>query len=43
MIRYVQGPRHARRGPYRGILLPMGALVVVLAILVGLIIWMVST
>lgn len=43
MTRYVQGPRHARRGPYRGILLPMGALVVVLAILVGLIIWMVVT
>lgn len=43
MIRYAQGPRHARRGPYRGILLPMSLLVAELAILVGLIVWMVST
>lgn len=42
MTRYVQGPRHAARGPYRGILLPMSLLVTELAILVGLIIWMVS-
>lgn len=43
MVRYVQGPRHARRGPYRGVLLPMSLLVTELAILVGLIVWMVST
>lgn len=42
MTRYAQGPRHARRGPYRGILLPMSLLVTALAILVGLIIWAVS-
>jgi len=42
MTRYVPGPRHAQRGPYRGILLPMSLLVTELALLVGLIIWMVS-
>lgn len=41
MTRYVQGPRHAQRGPYRGILLPMSLLVAEFAVLVGLIVWMV--
>lgn len=41
MTRYVQGPRHARRGPYRGIVLPMTVLVLALAAVVGLIVWMV--
>lgn len=42
MTRYVQGPRHARRGPYRGVLLPMSLLVTVLAVLVGLTWWAVT-
>lgn len=42
MIRYAQGPRHARRGPYRGILLPLSLLVIELAVIVGLIAWVVS-
>lgn len=39
MVRYVQGPRHARRGPHRGILFPATMIVVALAVL-GVLIWM---
>ncbi len=43
MTRYVQGPRHAARGPYRGWLLPatMAALVTLLAAVVVGVVWMV--
>ncbi len=41
MTRYVQGPRHAARGPYRGLLLPMTVLVVLLAAIVTVVVWMV--
>lgn len=42
MTRYVQGPRHARRGPHRGILPAMAALTIALAVLVAMITWVVS-
>lgn len=42
MTRYVQGPRHAARGPYRGLLLPMTVLVVLLAAIVVGVVWMVT-
>lgn len=41
MTRYVQGPRHAQRGPYRGVLLPMTILVVLLGVVVGALVWLV--
>lgn len=41
MTRYVQGPRHAQRGPYRGVLLPVTVLVVLLAAIVVGVLWMV--
>lgn len=43
MTRYVQGPRHAARGPYRGWLLPvtMAVLVTLLAAGVACVVWMV--
>ncbi|WP_292858189.1 hypothetical protein [Microbacterium sp.] len=41
MNRYVQGPRHAARGPYRGLLLPMTVLVALLAVVVVGVVWMV--
>lgn len=40
MTRYVQGPRHAQRGPYRGILAPLTILVVLLAAIVAAVVWM---
>lgn len=42
MTRYVQGPRHAARGPYRGLLLPMTVLVALLAVVVAGVVWMVA-
>jgi len=41
VTRYVQGPRHAQRGPYRGVLLPVTVLVVLLAAIVVGVLWMV--
>lgn len=40
MTRYVQGPRHAQRGPYRGILPTLTILVVLLAAIVAAVVWM---
>lgn len=41
MTRYVEGPRHAARGPYRRLLLPMTVLVALLAVVVVGVVWMV--
>lgn len=42
MTRYSQGPRHARRGPYRGTLLPAMLLTASSVALVVLLVWVLS-